>query len=449
VVSFLEVCPLDFRYGRDEMKAIFNEETRLQALLDVEAALAQAHASVGNIPKKAANAISKAASSGAVTVRAMRREEKKTKHDIAALVRVLAKASGDSGAYVHLGATSADINDTATALQLKQAIEILTKGLRDLRGVFLSLAKKHKGTVMLGRTHAMAAVPMTFGLKMAVFAAETNRHIVRLNECKPRICVGKMLGAVGTGASLGDKPLIVQRNAMEKLELGTEEAPTQIVGRDRYAEFVSILAGISASTERFTTEVRNLQRTEVGEVQEFFGTGQIGSSTMAQKRNPITSENVCGLARIVRGFVHPAFQNVPLWHERDLTNSSSERFILPHACILTDDIVAKTADVFRNLVVNEDRMLENLKATKGQVMVESVMTALAASGMDRQEAYALTRKCAQKAMEQDVDLWEVLRKDKTVGKYLGAKELMKAIKPEYYLGASKRIVDSVVRGLRD
>jgi len=444
----LEVCPLDFRYGRDEMKAIFSEESRLQALLDVEAALAKAHAAVGNVPGKDAVAIAKAATVDVVTVKAVRKEEERTKHDIAALVRVLAKKSGDSGAYVHLGATSADINDTATALQVKKAMRMLIRNLQELEVVFIDLAKKHKGTVMVGRTHALAAVPMTFGLKMAVYAAETSRHVTRLEECMPRMCVGKILGAVGTGASLGDKALIVQRRAMKRLELGTEEAPTQIVGRDRYAEFVSTLAGIAASMERFATEVRNLQRTEIGEVEESFGKKQIGSSTMAQKRNPITSENICGLARIVRGFVHPTYQNVSLWHERDLTNSSAERFIIPHTCILTDDIVAKTARVYGNLVVNTDRMLANVEATKGQVMVEAVMTALAAKGMDRQEAYELTRECAGKAREADVHLTEVLLKDKAVKKYLTAAQIKKTMDPANYLGASKKIVDNVVKGLR-
>lgn len=445
----MEVCPLDFRYGREEMKAIFSEEARLQALLDVEAALARSHAAVGNIPKKDADAISEAATTSVVTLKAVRKEEEMTKHDIAALVRVLAKKSGDSGRFVHLGATSSDINDTATALQTREAIRILIQNLRELKKVFVDLARKYRETVMLGRTHGLAAVPITFGLKMAVFAAETSRHVRRLTETLPRMCVGKMLGAVGTGAALGDKALIIQRRTMKDLDVGVEEAPTQIVGRDRYAEFVSVLAGIAASMEKFATEVRNLQRTEIGEVEEFFGAEQIGSSTMAQKRNPIMSENICGLARIVRGFVHPALQNVLLWHERDLTNSSSERFIIPHACILTDDIVAKTADVFRNLIVNEERMLQNVEATKGQVMVEAVMTALATKGMDRQKAYEVTRKCASRARERDVHLLDVLLKDRAIKGCLTAKEIRETMEPANYLGASKKIVDNIVKGLRD
>ncbi|MCJ2556771.1 MAG: adenylosuccinate lyase [Candidatus Thermoplasmatota archaeon] len=444
----MEVCPLDFRYGRDEMKAIFSEESRLQALLDVEAALAWAHAGVGNIPGKDAVAIQNAAKVKIVSVDAVKKEEEKTKHDIAALVRVLAKKSGPSGAYVHLGATSSDINDTATALQMKEVIRILNKNLRDLKKIFVDLAKKHKDTVMLGRTHGLAAVPITFGLKMAVFAAETNRHIRRLKQCMPRICVGKMLGAVGTGASLGKGALIIQKRMMEELELGVEEGPTQIVGRDRYVEFISVLAGIATSMEKFATEVRSLQRTEVGEVEEHFGREQLGSSTMAQKRNPITSENICGLARVVRGYIHPTYENVLLWHERDLTNSSAERFIIPHVCILTDDIVAKTAKVYSSLIVNEERMLENIEATKGQAMVEAVMTALVNKGMNRQKAYKLTRKCAGWARKRDEHLLGVLRRDKMVLRYLTGWEIEKTMDPANYLGSSKKIIANIVRKSR-
>lgn len=445
----MEVCPLDYRYGREEMRRIFSEEARLQRLLDVEAALARAHASVGNIPKEDADAISKAARIDVVTLRSVKEMEEKTRHDIAALVRVLSEKSGDSGRYVHLGATSSDILDTATALQVKKTVNILIQNLRGLKNVFVDMAKKHKGTVMLGRTHGLAAVPMTFGLKMAVYAAEVNRHVRRLNETLPRICVGKMMGAVGTGAALGEKAITIQDRVMEDLGLGVEEASTQIVGRDRYVELISDLAGIASSMEKFATEVRNLQRTEIAEVEESFGTAQIGSSTMAQKRNPITSENICGLARIVRGYVHPAFENVPLWHERDLTNSSAERFIIPHACILTDDIIAKTTDVFRNLTVNEDRMMENIERTKGQVMVEAVMTALVEKGMDRQKAYELVRVCAATAREKDVHLLDVLLEDGEVKRHLNEKELKEVMDPADYLGASKEIVDRIVSALRD
>jgi adenylosuccinate lyase len=341
------------------MKGIFNEENKLQKMLDVEAALARAHAKVGNISKEYAEMITKIANTEKVKVERVKQIEKEIRHDLMAVVKALAEASGEAGKYVHLGATSSDIVDTATALQLKEAVTILKEDLMKLRGVFLSLARKHKDTVMMGRTHGQSAVPMTFGLKMAVYGLEVHRHLKRLNECEKRILVGKMSGAVGTGAAFGPQALKIQKIVTEDLGVGVEEASTQIVGRDRYTEFVCLLANIASSIEKFATEVRNLQRSEIDEVAEAFDTKKwVGSSTMAHKKNPINCENVCGLARIIRSFVTPTLENMILWHERDLTNSSAERFIIPHICILTDDILIKITNVFDNLEVNKKKMRE-------------------------------------------------------------------------------------------
>ena len=442
------LCPIDFRYGRPAMKAIFGEEARLQRLLDAEAALARAEAKVGDIPAKAAQAISAKANTRAVTVDRVNELEEQTRHDIMAVVLALSEACDkDAARYVHLGATSNDISDTATALQLRDAIRVLTDDLKELRGVLVSLAKKHRKTVILGRTHGQAAVPMTFGLKMAVFATETDRHLERLREIEKRVVVGKVSGAVGTGAALGEKALEIQKIVMEDLGIHAEEASTQIVGRDRYAEFVMVLANIAGSLDKFCTEVRNLQRTEIGEVAEAFEERQVGSSTMAQKENPVISENVCSLARVVRGFVIPALENVPLWHERDLTNSAAERIILPHACVLVDDMLAKTADVFRNLRVYPDRMRANLEATKGQVMAESVMIALVVKGVARQEAHRIIQQRSREARERGVHLRQVLEKDKFVSTHMSAKEIDAAFDPERYLGSALEIVDRITKAL--
>ncbi len=438
------LCPLDFRYGRPDMKAIFSEDRRLQKLLHVEAALAKAHATLGHIPKDAARAIGAAGEGDQVTPKRVMELEAETKHDVMAMVLALAEASGDAGAYVHLGATSSDVTDTAAALQLKEALPLLEAGMDRLQAALLQLAKEHRETVMTGRTHGQAAVPITFGLKMAVFAAEVHRHRQRLREASKRILVGKMAGAVGTGAGFGKDALRLQDLVMERLGLGVEEAATQIVGRDRYAEYVALLAGVAASLERFATEVRNLQRTEVGEVAEAFGAKQVGSSTMPSKENPITSENVCGLARIVRGFVGPAFENVPLWHERDLTNSSAERFILPHVTVLVDDMLHKMAGVFETLRVRPERMWENLQATRGMAMAEAVMLALAEEGMGRQEAHELVRGLSLKAKEEGRTLGEALEDSRKVVSTLSKEELAAALDPKRYLGASVEIVDRVV-----
>jgi len=440
------LCPIDFRYGRPKMKAIFDEETRLQRLLDVEAALARAEAKVGLIPKEAAEGIAMAARSKKVTLARVAELEKETRHDLMAVVLALTEAcEGDAGKYVHLGATSNDILDTATALQLKDAIAILEEDLGQLIRVLTRLASKYKRTVMLGRTHGQAAVPITFGLKMAVFASEVDRHRERLREAARRVLVGKMSGAVGTGAAFGPKALEIQAAVMEDLGLGTEEASTQVVGRDRYAEFLAVLANLAASLEKFATEVRNLQRNEIGEAAEAFeGKRQVGSSTMAHKENPIASENVCSLARIVRSLVIPAYENVPLWHERDLTNSAAERFLLPHACVLIDEMLARMTEVFANLRVYPDRMRANLEATKGQVMAEAVMIALVGKGLGRQEAHRLVRDAALRARTKDVHLKEVLAADRTVAKLLTKAELERAMNPEAYVGQSVAIVEAVV-----
>ena len=440
------LCPIDFRYGRREMKDLFTEEARLRRLLEVEAALARAHAKAGNIPAEAAREIAAKATTRHVSVDRVLEIEKETRHDVMAVVIALTeKCSGDAGKYVHLGATSNDISDTATALQLRDAIRVLTSALRDLRKALAELARKHRTTLILGRTHGQAAVPMTFGLKIAAFASEVDRHIERLHESEARVVVGKMSGAVGTGAALGPKAGEIERAVMEDLGVGVEQASTQIVGRDRYAEFVTVLANLATSLDKFCTEVRNLQRTELGEVAEAFdAAGQVGSSTMAQKENPVTSENVCSLARIVRGLVIPAYENVPLWHERDLTNSASERIMLPHAAVLVDDMTAKTADVFRNLRVYPERMRANLEATKGQVMSEAVMIALVGKGMGRQEAHRLVRDAAMEARKRGVHLKEVLAANPTIKKLVSTKELDSAMDPERYLGRSAEIVDAIV-----
>lgn len=432
------------------MKSLFTEEARLARLLQVEAALAKAHAELGNIPEKAAKDIAGKASPNLVKLERVKEIEAEIGHDIMAVVLALSeKCDGSSQGYVHLGATSNDILDTATALQLREALKLIEEDLLKLRSVLVELAVKHKGTVMLGRTHGQAATPMTFGLKIAVYALEVDRHLQRLREARPRIAVGKMSGAVGTGAALGPKALQIQSKVMDFLDLNAEEASSQIVGRDRYAELAALLANIAASAEKFSTEVRNLQRTEIGEVAEAFEEkAQVGSSTMAHKENPVTAENICSLSRIVRAFVLPAYENVPLWHERDLTNSAAERFFLPHACILTDDVLTKTAWLFQTLRVFPERMLENIQRTKGQMAAEAVMIALVGKGIGRQEAHRLLRDASLEARRENSHLRDVLLSHPIVSKKLTKAELDKLFDPSAYIGSSKEIVEAVSKKLR-
>jgi len=443
------VCPLDYRYGRKEVKEIFGEEKRLQYFLDVEAALARAHAKVGNIPKSAADEITRKASIKFVKIERVKQIETETKHDIMAVTRALAEqCKNDAGKYVHLGATSYDIVDTANALQFADSTEFINNSLKELRKTLLYLAKKHKKTIMVGRTHGQHTIPITFGLKMAGYAMEVERHLERLFECKSRLLVGKLSGAVGTGAALGPKALKIQEEMLKELKLGVENVSTQIVCRDRYNELLSVLCNIAASMEKFATEIRNLQRDEIGEVAEAFETKkQVGSSTMPHKRNPITCEQICGLARIIRGFIIPTYENSIQWHERDLCNSSSERFIIPHSIILTDWIVYQMNIIFKNLKIYPDRMKKNLEISKGLPMAESLMTTLVQKGMGRGEAHELMRKTSMKAIKENKTLKQVFIEENKKLKLLTEGEIDKSLDPENYLGATEKIIDRVIKRL--
>jgi adenylosuccinate lyase len=434
----LPVLPIDTgRYGTPEMLRIFEEETRVQRLLDVEAALAFAHAEVGNIPWEEAEKIAAMASTKHVKVEHVKAIEKEIKHDIASLVRALSEVCGSSGAYVHLGATSYDIVDTTNALQLKDAIGIIEKKLVALKCILQKQAARHKETLMIGRTHGQHALPITLGFKFAVWGYEISRHIERLNDCKTRVLVGKMSGAVGTQASLAEHATRIQDLVMKRLGIRAAEISTQIVQRDRYAEYACILGVIASSLDKFATEIRELQRPEIGELFESFEKKkQVGSSTMPHKRNPETCERICGLARIIRSLSIPALENAVTWHERDLTQSSAERFIFPELCILTDYLLFLMSNVLDNLRVDEKRMLKNIDLTQGRAMSEAVMMALANKGVNRQEAHELLRQMTIKSEVEKRHFREILLEDKLVSSKLSPKEIDGALNPKNYLGTA-------------
>jgi adenylosuccinate lyase len=424
------------------MKRIFEEETRVQKMLDVEAALAWAHAEVGNISKKDAEKIMATALSKRVKLSRIKEIEHEIKHDVAALVRALAEASGSSGAFVHLGATSYDVVDTANALQLKDALELIMKRLDDLEMVLAEKALQYKETLMVGRTHGQHALPITLGFKFAVWKCEAARHIERLKQCEDRILVGKMSGAVGTQAALGLHAARIQELVMQRLGIKAAEISTQIVQRDRYAELVCLLAMIASSLDNFATEIRELQRPEIAELFEAFEEGkQVGSSTMPHKRNPETCERICGLARIMRGLAVPALENMITWHERDLTQSSAERFILPEACVLIDYMLFLMSSIIENLHVDEQRMLKNIELTQGRAMSEAVMMALTRKGVSRQEAHELLRKLAIKSEDEKRPFKMVLLDDKAVTQNLSEKEVDHALNPKNYLGTAVKQVE--------
>ncbi len=434
----MPILPIETgRYGTPEMLKIFEEETRVQKLLDVEAALAWAHAEVGNIQKKDAEKIDAMASTKYVKVERVKAIEKEIKHDIASLVRALSEVCGPSGAYVHLGATSYDIVDTANALQLKDALGVIEKRIVDFKVILQKQALLHKDTVMIGRTHGQHALPITLGFKFAVWGYEINRHLERLDECKKRVLVGKVSGAVGTQAGLGEHAEQIQELVMKRLGLHAAEISTQIVQRDRYAELICIYASVASSLENFATEIRELQRPEIGELFESFeAKKQVGSSTMPHKQNPETCERVCGLARIVRSLSTPTLEDMVTWHERDLTQSSAERFILPESNILLDYILNLTCNIVANLRVDSERMLQNLSLTHGRAMSESVMMALAKKGVNRQEAHEMLRQLTIQSAVEKKSFKQILQEDKIVSSKLTEKEIDQALNPKNYLGTA-------------
>jgi adenylosuccinate lyase len=427
------------------MRRIFNENNRLGKMLKVEAALAWAHGEVGNIPKEDASKIEEKASTKYVKLKRVREIEAEIRHDVMALVKALAEVCGLSGAYVHLGATSSDILDTATALQFKEAMELVEKRLSDLESVLLTRAEKHKRSIMMGRTHGQHALPTTLGLKFAVWTREVARSIQRLRECRNRLLVGKMSGAVGTQAGLGSKALKIQCLVMEKLEIDAADISTQIIQRDRYAEFTCILAITASTLDNIASEIRELQRPEIGEVFEAFGRKQVGSSTMPHKRNPMICERICGLAKILRSLVSAALENVPTWHERDLTQSSCERFVIPEECILIDYMLVLMTRVLEGLEVDEEKMRHNMELTQGRMMSEAVMLAIAKKGMGRQKAHELVRELAIKSLREQRSFKRILKENDIIQKMLRNKEIEEVMNPRNYLGTALQQIEQVVK----
>jgi adenylosuccinate lyase len=440
------VSVLDYRYGTEQMRTVFRANSYLQYLLEVEATLAEVQESKNIIPK----GISKNIRNGVKLVKRKRVEEIEAEinHDVMSVVKALEEHSGDSGKWIHFGATSYDIVDTARGLQHKAAIVLLEKAINNLINSMAILAKSHKKTVMLGRTHGQWATPITFGLKISVFLAELIRHRERLEEIKPRILTGKFLGAVGSGAAMAPNTLEVQTEICKKLGLNEPLATTQILGRDRIAEVIAWGSNLATSLEKFTLEVRNLQRSDIGEVAEAFNKKkQVGSSTMAQKKNPITSENIGGLARIIRSMLYTSYENNLQWHERDLANSSSERIILPQFYILLEYILIKSDNVFSNLYVNKEKMSENMSRAGGLPMAEAFVIALGKTDLGRQEAHELVRQISMDAESNKLTFNEAISNNSTVKEYLSNEVIQKTLEPENYIGHSEEIIDKVLDSL--
>jgi adenylosuccinate lyase len=424
------------RYSRPRMKRVWSDENKFNKWLEVEIAACDAWAEIGVVPREAIPKIKLAK----CNLRRMEEILKETHHDMTAFLGSLAESLGEESRFIHLGLTSSDVMDTALSLQMVEASELLTEDVKELITVLAHKAMEHKYTPMIGRTHGVHAEPITFGLKLAIWVEEMRRNQQRLGEAKKTIAMGKISGAVGTYATV---PPEVEQRACRKLGLLPAPVSNQILQRDRHAQFVTTLAVIASSLEKFAVEIRGLQRTEVGEVGEPFGTGQTGSSAMPHKRNPELCERISGLARLVRGYSLTSMENIALWHERDISHSSTERMILPDSCLLVDYCLSVFTSIIKGLQVFPQRMKKNIELTKGLVFSQRVMLALIDKGLSRQRAYELVQRNAMKSWKGNKNFLNLLKADLEVTEILPQSELGSLFDYQYYM----RHVDEIFERL--
>lgn len=415
------------RYSRDVMKKIWSLENKFQKWLEVEIAACEAHAEAGNIPKKAVSIIKKKAK---FNLKRIQEIEEITNHDVIAFLTAVAENVGPESRFIHLGLTSSDVADTALSLLIKESGLLLLRGVDELLKSIKKQALKYKDTVMIGRTHGIHAEPMTFGLKLALWYKEIERSKIRLQRAVETISVGKISGAVGTYANISPG---IEKKLCKKLGLNPAPISNQILQRDRHAEFMAVLAILTGSIEKFATEIRHLQRTEVGEVEEPFGKGQKGSSAMPHKKNPILCERLTGLARVVRGYSLVGLENIALWHERDISHSSTERIIFPDGIVLVDYMLDRFKYVVDEMKVYPERMKENLDLLGGLVYSQRLLLLLVDKGLTREEAYKIVQKCAFTAKEERRKFREIVMSDKSITKYTTRKEIEDIFDIKYHL----------------
>ncbi len=415
------------RYTRAEMGRIWTMENKFKKWLEVEIAVCEAMAELGIIPE---DAVKKIKEKARFSVERILEIEKETRHDVVAFINNVSEYIGPESRFLHLGLTSSDILDTSFALLLKDATLLIIEGLKDLMEVIKEKAFKYKDTPMIGRSHGVHAEPITFGFKLAVWYSEMKRNMKRLEQALDIISYGKISGAVGTYANV---PPQVEEKVMKKLGLKRAEVSTQILQRDRHAQYFTTLAIVAGTLEKIAIEIRHLQRTEVLEVEEPFGKGQKGSSAMPHKKNPILCENISGLARIVRANAIASMENMALWHERDISHSSVERVIGPDSTILVDFMIHRLKGIIEGIVVHPENMMKNLNLTKGLIFSQQVMLALIKRGLSRQEAYNLVQRNAMKVWNEGIDFKSALTKDKELIKYLSYEDIERIFDLEYHL----------------
>ena len=445
------ILPIDSgRYGSKDIKEIFEEQKRLDFILEFEAATAQAQSNLGLIPIDAANEINVLAKSGKITLTRTKELESTTDHDMAAVVNAISEqCSPKAKPWVHFGLTSNDIIDTTTSMQLRASLLIIEPKIKELAKILSNKALEFKIQPAVGRTHGQHASIIPFGLKFAVWAMEMLKHIERIKEGKKRFLICKTLGVVGTGSLMGDKALEVQQMVAITLDLHPIEAATQVIPRERLAEAQFLIALIGTSLDKIAIEIRNLQRTEIDEVAESFKSGQMGSSAVPVKKNPIKSERVSSLAKLLRSLLNVSMENICLWHERDLSNSANERFTIPMGIILLDEMLTTMIKVVKNMFVNIDKISSNINITKGQIYAEFILESLVRKGIPRIEAYMDIQRIAFEGKDKGKQFIQAIKEDSVLSKYFSEMELNDLFTPEQHFASGIKIIEKVSSTVRN
>ncbi|ARM75853.1 adenylosuccinate lyase [Acidianus manzaensis] len=437
----MSICPLDWRYGSNEMRNIFSRESIIRYRIKVEIALLYALKKYNYVTDNDIKKVEEASEN--IDLQKIDEIESKVGHDVMAMTIWLAEKVGDSGRYIHFGATSYDIVDTAYALMFRDALKILKDKLIIILDKLVHLAIKYEDTIMIGRTHGQHALPITFGFKIANYIYEISRSLERIIDTEKRLLKIKFSGAVGTMAAWGEKGLEIEKSVSQYLDLPPHEIATQVAPRDGFAEIISDLSILGSQLDRFALEIRELMRPEIRELSEGVG-NRVGSSTMPHKENPVTAEKISGLSRVLRGLCITELENIPLWHERDLTNSSSERIVLSHAFLIIDEMLDSLKDLLENLIVYPDKMKANLNISNGLIMAESLMINLTLKGLPRHKAHELSMKLSREAEKEGKTLLDMAIKDDEITKYLTKDELFNILNPENYLGETKQLISRAI-----
>lgn len=441
----MPILPIDSgRYGTKEMKAIFEEEAKLRYELTFEAEVANAQAKLNMIPATAADDIKSVVLSDRITVHRVKELESVSDHDIAAIVEAISELCSESSKpWIHYGLTSNDVVDSSTSMQMRDVFRIIETKLQQLIKELIDKAKEYQELPSVGRTHGQHASITAFGLKFAIWANELLDHLTRINEGKKRFLLCKTLGVVGTGSLMREKALEVQKIVAKELDLFPTEAATQVIQRERYAEMMFIITLIASTLDKIAIEIRNLQRTEIDEVQESFKKGQMGSSAVPVKRNPIKSERISSLARIIRSNLNVSLENITLWHERDLSNSANERFIIPMASILIEDMIGTMVKIISGLKIKADKILKNIELTNGQIFAEFVLQGLILKGLPRFKAYRSIQSIAFNAVENRKHFYDALIDEAEITDNISKEELKVIFNPQTQLSASKNIINNI------